>query len=826
MTQYDVTGMSCAACSARVEKAVTSVQGVSSCAVNLLTNSMTVEGSATPADVIKAVIAAGYGASLKEDRRSADSDQELKDTTTPRLLARLLVSLVFLLPLMYLSMGYTMWGWWVPSFLEDIIPLAVAQMVLALIIMGINGRFFINGVKGVIHRAPNMDTLVALGSGASFLYSVYGLAVLIGSNASISSIPHFYFESAAMILVLITVGKVLESYSKGRTTDAIKGLMSLTPTVATVIDGDEERAVPVEQVSVGDIFVVKAGDSIPVDGVIIDGAGVVDESALTGESVPVDKVVGDSVASATINQSGYMRCRATAVGEDTTLSRIVKMVSDAAASKAPIAKIADKVSGIFVPVVLGIALVVFIVWMIVGEELGFALNRAISVLVISCPCALGLATPVAIMVGNGVAAKNGVLFKTATALEHTGKAQIVALDKTGTITLGKPTVTDIIPAQGVSDSHMLSLAYSVEKLSEHPLARAIVTEAESRDIELKATTDYATVVGKGVSATIDGEIILAGSYDMIAGSVDIDDSVTADYQRLAHQGKTPLLFAYAGRYVGMIAVADVIKEDSPAAIKELQDMGISVVMITGDNQRTADAIGQQAGVDYVVSGVLPEGKASVVTRLQKFGVVAMVGDGINDAPALTTADIGIAIDAGTDIAIDSADVVLMNSRLTDVVTAIKLSRSTLTNIKENLFWAFIYNLIGIPLAAGVWIPIFGWTLNPMFGAAAMSLSSFCVVTNALRLNLFRPDKSMRISSNKQVKIDIKEAITMTKVVKIEGMMCPHCEATMQKAFLALPQVDAAVASHDTNSATLTLNAELDDATIQQTVESAGYKYIG
>lgn len=830
MTQYNVTGMSCAACSARVEKAVSAVNGVTSCAVNLLTGSMSVEGNAASAEIIKAVTDAGYGASVKGGKAVSDnSASELKDNETPGKLKRLIVSLVFLIPLMYVSMGHTMWGWWVPPFLQNNpITIALTQMLLALVVMVINQQFFISGFKGVIHRAPNMDTLVALGSGAAFIYSTYSLFVMADSHSSatMADAHHLYFESAAMILALITVGKTLESYSKGRTTDALKGLMSLAPTTAVVIRNGAEVSVPIDNVVAGDIFVVKSGASIPVDGVVIEGNGVVDESALTGESIPVEKQQGDSVSSATINQSGYMKCRATRVGEDTTLSQIVRMVSDAAATKAPIAKIADKVSGVFVPVVVAIAAVTFAVWLLTGSDFGYALSRGISVLVISCPCALGLATPVAIMVGNGVAAKNGILFKTATSLEETGRVQIVALDKTGTITMGKPQVTDVIAAPGIEREKLVSLAYSVEKMSEHPLASAIVDMAERENTEQKKVADFHVLMGKGVTGVIDGKTIAAGSFDMISALTDTSGLVEDTYRQLAEAGKTPLLFACEDSYLGMIVVADVIKEDSPQAIKELQDMGIRVVMLTGDNRRTAEAIGAHVGVDYVLSQILPDGKARAVKSLQELGKVAMVGDGINDAPALTVADTGIAIDAGADIAIDAADVVIMNNRLTDVTAAIRMSRATLTNIKENLFWAFIYNVIGIPLAAGVWIPIFGFTLSPMFAAAAMSLSSFCVVINALRLNLFKPHKLHRYRKKNRIDMDIKEVITMTKTVKIKGMMCSHCEATVKNAFEALPQVDTAVADHNSDTVTLTLNAELDDAAIKSVVENAGYEYIG
>lgn len=834
MTQYNVTGMSCAACSARVEKAVNSVDGVTSCAVSLLTNSMGVEGTASPDEIIKAVTAAGYGASLKDGtKKEATNSDELKDTETPKLIKRLVASVVFLIPLMYISMGHMMWGWPLPHFMDNNhVAMGLAQMLFAIIIMVINQKFFISGFKGLINKSPNMDTLIAIGSGASFLYSTYSLfamtvAQTAGDSAKVMSyMDGFYFESAAMILTLITVGKTLESYSKGRTTDALKGLLSMVPKTATIIRDGAETEVPIENVQIGDIFAVKPGESIPVDGVIIDGETAIDESAITGESIPVDKTEGDSVTAATINSSGYIKCRAVRVGEDTTFSQIIKMVSDASATKAPIAKVADKVSGVFVPVVMCIAVVTFVVWLIVGQKFGYALSRGVSVLVISCPCALGLATPVAVMVGNGMGAKNGILFKTAAALEATGKTQIVAVDKTGTVTLGQPKVTDIVPCDNISDDELLSVAYALEKKSEHPLAKAITDAAQQKNISLKETEEFSILAGNGLKGVIDNKTVIGGSYAFVSGVVDFDNAVTEKYNALAEQGKTPMFFARDNKLMGIIAVADVIKEDSPRAIKELRDMGIKTVMLTGDNKRTADAIGRQVGVDTVISGVLPNEKESVIRRLSEYGKVAMVGDGINDAPALTRADIGMAINTGTDIAADAADVVLMNSRLSDVSAAIRLSRATLTNIHENLFWAFIYNIIGIPLAAGVWIPIFGWTLNPMFGAAAMSLSSFCVVTNALRLNLFNIHKTKNVKKIKPVQVDIKEIVTMKKTVKIEGMMCPHCEATVKKALEAVDGVETATPNHETDSAEITFTTSVDDEKIKKAVEDAGYKYIG
>ena len=832
MTQYNVTGMSCAACSARVEKAVSSVDGVFSCSVNLLTNSMGVEGTATSKEIIEAVEKAGYGASLKTKNKKAksNSDDELKDTQTPKLVKRLAASLVFLAPLMYISMGHMMWGWKLPSFMENNhIAMGLAQMLFAIIIMVINQNFFISGFKGLIHKSPNMDTLVALGSGASFVYSTYALFAMTVAqtkgdmSAVMSYMDDFYFESAAMILALITVGKTLEAYSKGRTTDALKGLMSLSPKTANVIRDGKEITVDIDDVAVGDVFVVRPGESVPVDGIVIDGESAVDESVLTGESLPVDKAVDDKVTSATINKSGFLKCKATRVGEDTTLAQIINLVSDASATKAPIAKLADRVSGVFVPTVIAIAIITFIVWLIVPKPFGYALSRAISVLVISCPCALGLATPVAIMVGNGKGAKNGILFKTAVSLEETGKTQIVVLDKTGTITEGKPKVIDVIPV-GISDNDLLQLAYSLEIKSEHPLAKAIVEKAEEMQISSLDITDFESKTGNGLCGTLENSKIYAGSSKYISTVCDIS-SVKNDIERLSNDGKTPLLFAKDEKLIGVIAVADTIKKDSPEAIEQLKNMGIKVVMLTGDNKRTADAIGKQTGVDMVISDVLPDGKEAVVKKLQSFGKVAMVGDGVNDAPALTRADVGIAIGAGADVAVDSADVVLMNSKLSDVCSAIRLSRHTLTNIKENLFWAFIYNIIGIPLAAGVWIPITGWTLNPMFGAAAMSLSSFCVVMNALRLNFVNVTSSKNDRKIKEVNIDYTEEFKMTKTIKIDGMMCPHCEAAVIKALEAIDGVTSATASHTEKQATVELSKDVDTAVLEQAVVDAGYTII-
>ena len=854
MEQYTVTGMSCAACSARVEKAVKAVPGVTSCSVSLLTNSMGVEGTASASAIVKAVQEAGYGASPKAaaaETSSAELDA-LADHETPRLKKRLIASLVFLAVLMYFSMGHMMWGWPLPHWFDgNHVAMGLVQLLLAGIVMVINQKFFISGFKGLLHRAPNMDTLVALGSSASFLWSTYALfamtrAQVDGSDALVMHyMMELYFESAAMILTLITVGKMLEARSKGKTTDALKSLMKLAPKTATLLRDGAEVTVPIEQVQKGDIFVVRPGENIPVDGIVLEGTSAVNESALTGESIPVDKAVGDKVSAATTNQSGFLQCRATRVGEDTTLAQIIRMVSDAAATKAPIAKIADTVSGFFVPAVITIAVVTTIVWLLLGRELGYALARGISVLVISCPCALGLATPVAIMVGNGLGAKNGILFKTAASLEAAGRTQIVALDKTGTITSGEPRVTDILPAKGVSESELLTLAASLEQKSEHPLAKAVLAYAETETIACPDVTDFAALPGNGLSARLDGMEIYGGNAEFIAAKASVPAELQAEAARLAAEGKTPLFFGGAGRLMGVIAVADTLKEDSPRAIRELQNMGIRVVMLTGDNQRTADAIGRQAGVDEVIAGVLPDGKEAVIRRLQESGKVAMVGDGINDAPALTRADTGIAIGAGTDVAIDAADVVLMNSRLSDVPAAIRLSRATLRNIHENLFWAFIYNIIGIPLAAGVFIP-FGLTLNPMFGAAAMSLSSFCVVSNALRLNLFdlhstkhdRKPKSAALpaapvqpaaAENTAEPVSapvVKEDNAMKKTLHVEGMMCGHCEARVKKALEALPAVDEAVVSHEAGTAIVTLNAEVSDADLKKAVEDQDYKVTG
>ena len=839
MEQYIVTGMSCAACSSRVEKAVSKVPGVTSCSVSLLTNSMGVEGTASEQEIIKAVADAGYGASKKgegaakiQSSSASAGEDMLKDRTTPALKKRLIASLGFLIVLMYFSMGHMMWGWPVPGFMKDNhVMMGLLQMLLTIAVMVINQKFFISGFKGMIHRAPNMDTLVALGSGASFVYSTYALfamtdAQMRGDMDAVMSYMHdFYFESAAMILALITVGKMLEARSKGKTTDALKGLMKLAPKTAVVIRGEKEVQVSIEQVQKGDCFVVKPGENIPVDGEVIEGNSAVNESALTGESIPVDKAVGDKVSAATVNQSGYLKCRATRVSEDTTLSQIIQMVSDAAATKAPIAKIADRVSGVFVPMVITIAVLTIIVWLIAGQSIGFALSRGIAVLVISCPCALGLATPVAIMVGNGMGARNGIMFKTAVSLEETGKMQIVALDKTGTITSGEPKVTDIIPAAGVTEDTLLKCAYALENKSEHPLARAILEKAKEENAGIEEVTGFQALPGNGLTAILDGHTLYGGNHTFISSKVSVDGDIQKKAEKLAEAGKTPLFFGNEDRLLGVIAVADVIKEDSPQAIKELQNMGIHVVMLTGDNERTAKAIGQQAGVDEVIAGVLPEGKEQVIRKLKEKGKVAMVGDGINDAPALTRADMGIAIGAGTDVAIDAADVVLMKSRLSDVPAAIRMSRATLRNIHENLFWAFFYNIIGIPLAAGVWYPLFGWKLNPMFGAAAMSLSSFCVVSNALRLNLFKmydASKDKKLKAKKEKKRSKKEDKTMKKIMHIEGMMCGHCEAAVKKALEALPQVDEAVVSHETGTAELTLNAEIADDVLKKTVEDKDY----
>ena len=853
--------MSCAACSSRVEKAVSKVPGVTSCSVSLLTNSMGVEGTASEQEIIKAVTDAGYGASKKGEGTaktqsssvSAGEDM-LKDRTTPALKKRLIASLGFLIVLMYFSMGHMMWGWPVPGFMKDNhVMMGLLQMLLTIAVMVINQKFFISGFKGLIHRAPNMDTLVALGSGASFVYSTYALfamtdAQMHGDMDAVMSYMHdFYFESAAMILALITVGKMLEARSKGKTTDALKGLMKLAPKTAVVIRGEKEVQVSIEQVQKGDCFVVKPGENIPVDGEVIEGNSAVNESALTGESIPVDKAVGDKVSAATVNQSGYLKCRATRVGEDTTLSQIIQMVSDAAATKAPIAKIADRVSGVFVPMVITIAVLTIIVWLIAGQSIGFALSRGIAVLVISCPCALGLATPVAIMVGNGMGARNGIMFKTAVSLEETGKMQIVALDKTGTITSGEPKVTDIIPAAGVTEDTLLKCAYALENKSEHPLARAILENAKEENAGIEEVTGFQALPGNGLTAILDGHTLYGGNHTFISSKVSVDGDIQKKAEKLAEAGKTPLFFGNEDRLLGVIAVADVIKEDSPQAIKELQNMGIHVVMLTGDNERTAKAIGQQAGVDEVIAGVLPEGKEQVIRKLKEKGKVAMVGDGINDAPALTRADMGIAIGAGTDVAIDAADVVLMKSRLSDVPAAIRMSRATLRNIHENLFWAFFYNIIGIPLAAGVWYPLFGWKLNPMFGAAAMSLSSFCVVTNALRLNLFRmydvgkdrriknavtgqtaaaaakePDDALEKKSETNQK---KENETMKKTMKINGMMCGHCEARVKKALEAVEGVQEAVVSHEAGNAVVTLSSDVADEVLKKAVEDQDYEVV-
>ena len=885
MKQYTVTGMSCAACSSRVEKAVSKVPGVTACSVSLLTNSMGVEGDVPPETVIHAVEDAGYGASLKgqgtaaQAQSASEAEDALKDRETPVLKHRLIASLGFLAVLMYMSMGHMMWGWPLPHFMDgNHVAMGLLQLLLAGIIMVINQKFFISGFKGLLHRAPNMDTLVALGSGASFIYSTYALfamtdAQLKGNDTAVMSYMHeFYFESAAMILALITVGKMLEARSKGKTTDALKGLMKLAPKTAVIIRDGVETKVPIDEVKKGNVFVVRPGENIPVDGVVLEGTSAVNEAALTGESIPVDKAQGDLVSAATVNQSGYLRCEATRVGEDTSLSQIIRMVSDAAATKAPIAKIADRVSGVFVPAVITIAVVTTIIWLLAGQTFGFALARGISVLVISCPCALGLATPVAIMVGNGMGAKNGILFKTAVSLEETGKMDIVALDKTGTITSGEPRVTDVIPSGGVTEKELVSLALSLEKKSEHPLAKAVLLYAKEQQIDAPEAADFQALPGNGLSGTLDGASLAGGSFSYISGHTTVSAQEQASFERLASEGKTPLCFMKNGRLAGMIAVADVIKEDSPQAVKELQNMGIRVVMLTGDNERTARAIGAQAGVDEVIAGVLPDGKESVIRSLKEQGKVAMVGDGINDAPALTRADIGIAIGAGTDIAIDAADVVLMKSRLSDVPAAIRLSRATLRNIHENLFWAFFYNVVGIPLAAGLWYPIFGWKLNPMFGAAAMSLSSFCVVTNALRLNLFKMhdaskdhpmrkraekaankggekaenagavrvgaedtrsigqtangnetvSKEMQKSENQKNHINM-EGITMTKTMNIEGMMCGHCEARVKKALEALAGVESAEVSHEKGTAVVSMSADVADDTLKEAVEAQDYK---
>ncbi len=838
MKQYNVTGMSCAACSARVEKAVNAVPGVTSCAVSLLTNSMGVEGSASPEEIISAVKNAGYGASIKGESSAKTADESaLEDTETPKLKKRLIASLFFLAVLMYMSMGHMMWGWPLPGFFEgNHVAMGLAQLLLAAVVMVINQKFFISGFKSLLHRSPNMDTLVAMGSAASFVWSVINLFAMTraqtdGDSEAVMGYMHdFWFESAAMILTLITVGKMLEARSKGKTTDALKGLMKLAPKTAVVERDGGEVTIPAEQVKIGDIFVVRPGENIPVDGVVIEGVSAVNEASLTGESIPADKSVGDSVSSGTINQSGFIRCQATHVGEDTTLSRIIKMVSEASATKAPIAKIADKVSGIFVPVVIGIAVLTTVIWLLVGQDLSFALARGISVLVISCPCALGLATPVAIMVGSGIGARSGILFKTAVSLEETGKVQIVALDKTGTITSGEPVVTDIVPAEGCSEEELLSLAFSLEKMSEHPLAGAVVKLAEERSVKAEPVEDLTSLPGNGLRASLSGEELIGGSMKFVGGLLPVGHEISAKAEELASQGKTPMLFAHGERLLGMIAVADVIKEDSPKAVAELKKMGIKVVMLTGDNQRTAKAIGQQAGVDEVIAGVLPDGKESVIRRLMEKGKVAMVGDGINDAPALTRADTGIAIGAGTDVAIDAADIVLMKSRLTDVSAAIRLSRAVIRNIKQNLFWAFIYNIIGIPLAAGAYAHLFGWTLDPMYGAAAMSLSSFFVVTNALRLNLInihdpKHDKPLKEPVG-QLDMTSGEPSGERKTLRIKGMMCPHCEARVKSALEELPFVEEAVPSHEAGNAVVTLSGELSEKEVKAAVEKAGYKYLG
>ena len=834
MKQFNVTGMSCAACSARVEKAVSKVPGVTGCSVSLLTNSMGVEGSASDREIIAAVEAAGYGASVKGAERAAaqaPGEDALADRATPALKRRLWWSLGFLLVLMYFSMGHMMWGWPLPPYFDgNHVAMGLVQLLLTAIIMVINQKFFVNGFKGLIHRAPNMDTLVALGAGAAFVYSTYALfamttAQVAGDADAVMSWMHeFYFESAGMILTLITVGKMLEARSKGKTTDALKSLMKLAPRTATVVRDGKEQVVPIEQVAKGDVFVVRPGENIPVDGVVLEGETAVNEAALTGESIPVDKESGDRVSAATINQSGFIRCEATRVGEDTTLSQIIKMVSDAAATKAPIAKVADKVSGVFVPAVISIAIVTFIVWMLVGQTVGYALARAISVLVISCPCALGLATPVAIMVGNGVGAKHGVLFKTAVSLEEAGKTQIVALDKTGTITSGEPKVTDVLPAQGVTEDELLRAAAALEQKSEHPLAKAVLEYAREQRTDVPEVENFRALPGSGLAATLDGAELSGGNLKFISTQAEITDEMRSASESLAEQGKTPLFFCRGGVLIGIIAVADVIKADSPQAVKELQNMGIRVVMLTGDNERTARAIGRQAGVDEVIAGVLPEGKESVIRKLKQQGKVAMVGDGINDAPALTSADIGVAIGAGTDVAIDAADVVLMKSRLSDVPAAIRLSRATLTNIHENLFWAFIYNTLGIPLAAGAFIHLFGWQLNPMFGAAAMSLSSFCVVTNALRLNLFdmhssKHDRKIKTRQHQ------KEEKKMEKTMKIEGMMCGHCEARVKKTLEGIEGVTEAKVSHTAGTAIVTLSAPVADEVLKKAVEDQDYKVL-
>lgn len=824
MKQFNVTGMSCAACSSRVEKAVSGVKGVTSCSVSLLTNSMGVEGTASDSDIMQAVINAGYGISLKGTKNSTLTDDSLEDHETPMLKKRFILSIGFMLLLMYISMGYSMWGFPLPSFIDgNYIMIGIIQMLLAGIVMIINQKFFINGFKSLFKRSPNMDTLIALGSGASFIYSLYALFAMtdaqLKGNPTMPYMHEFYFESSAMILTLITLGKTLEAHSKGKTTDALKSLMKLAPKTAVIVKGDVETTVPIEQVKQGDIFVVRPGENIPVDGVVIEGESAVNESALTGESIPIDKIVGDNVSSATLNQSGFIKCRATRVGEDTTLSQIIQMVSEATATKAPVAKIADKVSGIFVPAVICIAVITFIVWSLLGKSTGFSLARAISVLVISCPCALGLATPVAIMVGNGVGAKNGILFKTAVSLEETGKVNIVALDKTGTITSGEPEVTDMIPSEKYDENYLISMAYSLERKSEHPLAKAILKKAEHDKVTYKEVIGFKALSGNGLEGYIDNKRISGGNYKFISHLTNIPEDMKNYSEQLAENGKTPLFFAEENNLIGIIAVADVIKEDSSQAVKELKNMGIHVVMITGDNERTAQAIGKQAGVDEVIAGVLPDGKENAIQVLKKKGRVAMVGDGINDAPALTVANTGIAIGAGTDVAIDSADVVLMKSRLSDVPTAIRLSRATLRNIHQNLFWAFIYNVIGIPLAAGLYINLFGWQLNPMFGAFAMSLSSFCVVTNALRLNLInihdsKHDKKIKIKNNKAPQNNI--------TIKIKGMMCGHCESHVKKA---LEEIGVTVIEISYEKGIAIISGKIDEKQIKKVIDNAGYKVI-
>ncbi|MEI3432383.1 MAG: heavy metal translocating P-type ATPase [Blautia sp.] len=843
MEQYNVTGMSCAACSARVEKAVSKVPGVTACSVSLLTNSMGVEGTATASAIISAVEQAGYGCSSKSQSSQkesvSDAEKALEDHETPILKKRLIASVGFLLILMYFSMGHMMWGWPLPAWFDgNHVAMGLVQLLLAGIIMVINQKFFISGFKSLWHRSPNMDTLVALGSMASFVWSVYALFAMTRAQVDGNSelvmhyMMEFYFESAAMILTLITVGKMLEARSKGKTTDALKGLMKLAPKTAVVIRNGQEITVPIDQVVKDDVFVVRPGESIPVDGVVLEGSSAVNEAALTGESIPVDKAAGDRISAATVNQSGFIKCTATRVGEDTTLSQIIKMVSDAAATKAPIAKIADRVSGVFVPAVITISIITTMIWLLTGHEFGYALARGISVLVISCPCALGLATPVAIMVGNGMGAKNGILFKTAVSLEEAGKIQIVALDKTGTITSGQPEVTDILPAEGITEKELLTLAYALEKKSEHPLAKAVLEKAFALGLTAPEVTDFQALTGNGLSAALGSDKLIGGSMKYISTLVPVSNALMSQAEKLAEAGKTPLLFARNNQLLGIIAVADVIKPDSPQSVKELQSMGIHVVMLTGDNERTARAIGAQAGVDQVIAGVLPDGKESVIRSLKEKGKVAMVGDGINDAPALTRADIGIAIGAGTDVAIDAADVVLMKSQLSDVPAAIRLSRATLRNIHENLFWAFFYNVIGIPLAAGVWIPIFGWTLNPMFGAAAMSLSSFCVVTNALRLNLFKVHNVSSNINNHTVSNNInntskKENTTMIKVtVNVTGMMCGHCEAHVNKAVEAAFGVQNVVSSHEAGTTTFTAPEKVDEDKLRQVITDAGYEVTG